>query len=78
MTDLELIFSMLGEASTAEIERVKNPQNFKEHKKASKDGGTVAKNARLELEEKTKQKVITTDNYLEIPEKEKRKQIKEE
>jgi hypothetical protein len=72
MTDLELIFSMLGEASTSEIERTRNPETFNEHKKASKDGGTIAKNARLELEQKTKQNVITGENYLKEPEKKKR------
>ncbi|MBW6519260.1 MAG: Bro-N domain-containing protein [ANME-2 cluster archaeon] len=72
MTDLELIFSMLGEASTGEIERTQNPKSFNEHKKASKAGGTIAKNARLELEQKTKQNVITGENYLEEPEKKKR------
>jgi len=41
MTDLELIFSMLGEASTGEIERTQNPESFNEHKQASKEGGTV-------------------------------------
>ena len=72
MTDLELIFSMLGEASTGEIERTINPESFTEHKKAAEDGGTIAKNARLELEQKTKQNVITTENYLSEPEKKKR------
>ena len=76
MTDLELIFSMLGEASTTEIERTKNPETFNQHLKASKDGGTVAKNARLELESKTGKNVINKDNYLELSEKEKRKMIK--
>ncbi len=75
MTDLELIFTMLGEASTAELERVKNPKAFEEHKKISKEGGEVAKTARLNLESKTKNKVITSGNYLTIPEKEKRKQL---
>lgn len=76
MTDLELIFSMLGEASTTEIERTKNPEIFKQHLQASKDGGTVAKNARVELETKTGKNVINEENYLELPEKEKRKQLK--
>ncbi|MBE0524106.1 MAG: phage antirepressor protein, partial [Methanosarcinales archaeon] len=65
-------FSMLGEASTGEIERTQNPKSFNEHKKASTAGGTIAKNARLELEQKTKQNVITGENYLEEPEKKKR------
>lgn len=72
MTDLELIFSMLGEASTGEIERTQNPGTFNEHKKASKEGGTIAKNARFELEQKTKHNVITSENYLAEPEKKKR------
>ncbi len=46
---------MLGEASMSEIERTQNPETFNQHKKVSKDGGTIAKNARLELEQKTKQ-----------------------
>lgn len=72
MTDLELIFSMLGKASTSEIERTQNPETFNEHKKALKDGGTIAKNARQELEQKTKQNVITVENYLKEPDKKKR------
>ena len=72
MTDLELIFTMLGEASTTEIEKVKDPKTFPEHKKASREGGTIAKNARLELEKKTKRKVITNKNYLDKPEIQKR------
>jgi len=77
MRDLELIFTMLGEASTAEIERIKDPVKFAEHKKASKEGGIVAKKARLELEKKTKSPVASRENYLEEPEKEKRKRLPE-
>ena len=72
MTDLELIFSMLGEASTSEIERTRDPETFSDHKKFSREGGTIAKNARKALEKKTKQKVISKDNYLAEPEKKKR------
>lgn len=53
MTDLELIFSMLGEASTTEIVKTKNPKGFDENKKVAKQGGSVAGNARKELEQKT-------------------------
>ncbi|MBI2576251.1 Bro-N domain-containing protein [Candidatus Woesearchaeota archaeon] len=77
MGDLELIFTMLGEASTAEIERVKDPNTFVEHKKASKEGGNVAKHARLELESRTRKPVINKENYLDEPEKEKRKRLPE-
>jgi DNA-damage-inducible protein D len=77
MRDLELIFTMLGEASTAEIERIKDPAKFAEHKKASREGGNVAKKARLELEKKTKRPVVSKENYLEVPEKERRKSLPE-
>ncbi len=64
MTDLELIFGMLGEASTAEIERAQNPEKFEEHIEVSKKGGEIAKNARLELEEETGEMVVSEGNYL--------------
>ncbi len=64
MTDLELIFSMLGEASTTEIVKTQNPKGFIQNKKAAKQGGAVAGNARLELESRTGKKVVSTDNYL--------------
>ena len=75
MTDLELIFTMLGEASTSEIEKAANPKTFPEHKKASREGGKVAKNARHDLESKTRRKIISNENYLNEPEKEKRKRL---
>ncbi|MFH1320600.1 MAG: Bro-N domain-containing protein, partial [Bacteroidota bacterium] len=64
MTDLELIFSMLGEASTTAIVQTKNPKGFTENQKAAKQGGSVAGKARLDLESKTGKKVISTTNYL--------------
>ncbi|MFC1484835.1 Bro-N domain-containing protein [bacterium] len=67
MTDLELIFSMLGEASTTEIARNKNAQGFVENKKVAKEGGDVAGNARKELEQKSGRKVSSRENYLKIP-----------
>ena len=73
MSDLELIFSMLGEASTTAIVKTKNPIGFVENKKVAKQGVDVAGNARKELEQKTGKKVISNENYLMIPEKAKRK-----
>jgi len=64
MTDLELIFSMLGEASTKEITINKNAQGFVETKQAAQEGGAVAGNARKELERKSGKKVLTRENYL--------------
>ena len=68
MTDLELIFTMLGEASTTEIARNTDAQGFPKNKKAAKKGGTVAGNARRELEKKSGRKVSTRENFKEIPE----------
>jgi len=64
MTDLELIFGMLGEASTAEIERTQNPEKFEEHINVSRKGGGIAKNAREELEQETMESVVSDENYL--------------
>jgi DNA-damage-inducible protein D len=74
MTDLELIFSMLGEASTTEIVKTQNPKGFVQNKKAAKQGGAVAGNARQELESRTGKKVVSTSNYL--PEAKKNKELK--
>lgn len=65
MTDLELIFTMLGEASTTEIARTQDAQGFDENRAVARSGGAVAGNARKELESKTGNKVITRKNYLE-------------
>lgn len=64
MNDLELIFSMLGEASTTEISRNTNAKGFKENYSAAKAGGTVAGNARRELEKKSGKSIISKENYL--------------
>ena len=66
MTDLELIFSMLGEAATTEIARNQDAQGFPENQQAAHSGGTVAGNARRELETKSGRKVVTSDNYLSL------------
>ncbi len=64
MTDLELIFTMLGEASTSEITRSKDAQGFDENLDASRQGGEVAGRARKDLERKSGKKVSTRQNYL--------------
>ena len=66
MTDLELIFTMLGEASTTEIARNKDAQGFNENKIAARAGGKIAGNARKELEKKSGKKVITEQNYMDM------------
>ena len=74
MTDLELIFSMLGEAATTEITRVDDAKGFQENKRAAHKGGEVAGKARQDLEQKTLKKVVSPENYLSIPQG-KRKQL---
>ncbi len=64
MTDLELIFSMLGEASTTEIVKTKNPKGFVQNKIVAKQGGIIAGDARKALEIKTGKNVVSTENYL--------------
>lgn len=66
MTDLELIFTMLGEASTTEIARRKDAQGFGKNRNAAKEGGAVAGNARKELEAKTGKPVVSRANYLAL------------
>ena len=69
MNDLELIFTMLGEASTTRIAKDKDAQGFIENKEAAKDGGEVAGLARKELEQRSIRKVSAPENYLSEPEK---------
>ncbi|MBM3609951.1 MAG: Bro-N domain-containing protein [Alphaproteobacteria bacterium] len=71
MTDLELIFSMLGEASTTEIARNKDAKGFKENYEASQIGGSIAGNARQQLERESGKKVVTHENYLHRQEEKK-------
>jgi hypothetical protein len=68
MTDLELIFTMLGEASTTEIAKKRDAQGFPANQKASKDGGTIAGNARRALEIESGTKVSTRRNFKALPE----------
>jgi len=76
MDDLELIFTMLGEKVTTEITRKDDAQGYPEVEDAAKRGGRVAGNARKETEKEIGRPVASKDNYLKIPEKEKRKRIK--
>lgn len=64
MNDLELIFTMLGEASTTEIARKNDAMGFEQNKSSAVRGGRVAGNARKELETQTGKKIVTGENYL--------------
>jgi len=72
MTDLELIFSMLGEAATTEIVRTHDAQGYQENKIASRKGGRIAGDARKKLEKETGEHVVTPENYLSETESKKR------
>ncbi len=66
MTNKELVLSMLAELSTKEISEVQNPESFDEHMDVAQQGGTIALNARLELEKKTGKPVITHLNAKDV------------
>ena len=72
MSEAELIFTALAELSTRQIAETIDAKGLKENAKASKKGGTIAKDARLKLEEQTGRKVVTGENFLPIH-KEKKK-----
>ena len=72
MNDLELIFSMLGEAATTEITKTQDAQGFDENRTAARKGGKIAGDAREKLEKETKKMVVSKENYLDAPEKRKR------
>ncbi len=64
MSEAELIFTALAELSTRQIAESENATGMDENKDAAKTGGNIARNARKELETKTGNKVISSDNYL--------------
>ena len=72
MDDLELIFSMLGEAATTEITKAHDTHGFDENRDAAYKGGKIAGDAREQLEKKSGRKVVPEDNYLDMAEKQKR------
>jgi hypothetical protein len=75
MNDLELIFTMLGEASTTEIARNKDAQGYVENRSAALKGGAVAGRARRDLEKKSGKRIASKENYKQLPEAVARKRI---
>lgn len=67
MTNMELILSMLAEESTRQISSATKPRTMPEHHRVAAGGGSVAKNARLEIEQKTGRKVISPSNASDLP-----------
>lgn len=70
MNDLELIFTMLGEAATTEITQKKDAQGFGQNRDAARKGGKIAGDARKKLELESGKPVVSEENYLDLPEKE--------
>lgn len=64
MSNMELVLNMLAEVSTTEISKEKNPKTLEENKSIAKQGGSVAKEARKQIELQTGKPVITNDNFL--------------
>ena len=74
MSNMELVLNMLAEVSTTEISKEKNPKTLEENKYVAKQGGSVAKEARKQIELQTGKPVITDENFL--PQNRKPRQIK--
>jgi len=62
MTNLELVLNMLAETATTEISHKRRPKDFSENKRVAREGGTVAGNAKKEIESKTGKKIVTPKN----------------
>lgn len=73
MSNMELVLNMLAEVSTTEISKEKNPKTLEENKSVAKQGGSVAKEARKQIELQTRKSVITDENFL--PKAKKQRQI---
>ncbi len=69
MTNLELVLNMLAEVSTTEISKNKKPKGLKGNKKVAREGGSIAGQARKNIERKTGKKVSTKDNFLDLNKK---------
>jgi DNA-damage-inducible protein D len=64
MTDLELIFTMLGEKSTTEIAKTRDAQGFNKNLGAARAGGSVAGVARVQLERETGERVVSSKSFI--------------
>ena len=78
MDDVELILTMLGEATTTRFTRERDSQKFPKLRKDAKDGGNVAGSARKNIEKKLGKSIVSDDNYLITSEKRKRIEDKKE
>ncbi|MBW2975935.1 Bro-N domain-containing protein [Candidatus Woesearchaeota archaeon] len=75
MTDWELILTMVGEKATTDITVSKDSKGFNQCKHSAIEGGTIAKNTRKEIEQKTGKSIVSKDNYLHLMAKKKQKRL---
>ena len=66
MTNQELVLNMLAELSTKEISKAQNPESFHEHAEVARKGGSIARDARLKLEQETGEKVVSPLNAKDV------------
>ena len=66
MTTLEIVLNMLAEATTTELTKTNNPQGLAENKQVAKRGGSIAGNARKEIENETGKPVVTSKNAIDF------------
>jgi hypothetical protein len=76
MTNLELVLNMLAEATTSEISKSRKPKTLDENKVIAKQGGTIAGNARKEIETKTGEKVVSSLNAKQIAQGKPKRKLK--
>ncbi len=62
MTNMELVLNMLAETATTEISQKREPKDLSENKQVAQEGGSVAGNARKEIESKTGKRIVTNSN----------------
>ena len=77
MTDLELILTMLGEATATRLHQDRDTQGFPDLQGDAREAGEVAGNTRRDIEQRTGTKVVSPDNYLHLTGGKKKKQIEQ-
>ncbi len=78
MTDLELILTMLGEATATTLHRERDSQDMPELQKDAREAGDVAGSTRKDIEARTGKKVVSPNNYVDLPKKPRQQQLPEE
>ena len=66
MSTLELALNMLAEATTTELTKVQNPKGLAENQKVAREGGSIAGNARKDIEDRTGRPIITSQNAKQL------------